>query len=188
MTNTDIRTLRIFEFNRALSYISEMIEIRRKIKKLAIEEESINQERSDWDEESAKIETSWEIDDLKGIVKDLVEKKKNTISERENLEKYLDELEYLVSKILEFVIHDDLKLRKEEIQKSFLEEYVYLLSESFEREYMEIGKIFENKADLAFLIVENYGREKEELFSDIVNLEYDNDALPKDFEAYFCLS
>lgn len=186
MTNTDIRTLKIFEFNRALSYISEMIEIRRKIKKLAKEEESINEERSDWEEECTKLKK--EKDDIQIIVKELVEKKKNTISERENLEKYLDELEYLVSKILEFVIHDDLKLRKEEIQKSFLEEYVYLLSESFEREYMEIGKIFENKADLAFLIVENYGREKEELFSDIVNLKYDNDALPSGFEAYFSLS
>ena len=161
MTNTDIRTLKIFEFNRALSYVSEIIEIERKIEKLETERKMLKLEQGDWEKEEA--ETAGEIRDIEQIVKTIVGKCAKNVSKQEDLQKYLKELKHLLSNILEFVIGDsDLELKKEEIQISFLEEYVYLLSEYLlEGESIIIERLFENKADLAILIFESYGRERE---------------------------
>ena len=186
MTNTDIRTLRIFEFNRALSYVSEMIEIKRKLQKLQEEARTINVEYSDWQMEEFK--TKKDKEEVQQIVRNLEKRRKEIIDEQKSLQKYLDELEDLVSKIFEFVFEkEELRLSKEEIQATFLEEYVYLLSEKIDGEYKAISEIFEDKADLAFLIIENYGMERKKLLVDIIDTEYE-DSLPNNFENYFPLS
>ena len=81
----------------------------------------------------------------------------------------------------------DLGLTKEEIQTTFLEEYVFLLSEPFKGEILQIGKIFDDKADLVLLIMEKYGMEREKLLDDIINADY-QDGLPYCIEDYFPLS
>ena len=187
MTNTNIRTLKIFEFNRALFYVSEIIKIERGISKLQQEIRMINAECNEWEYE--ETENGQEQEDIKQIIKNLVLKEQEINDEIKVLESYLTKLKDLVSKILEFVIEDeDLELTKEEIQPSFLEEYVYLLSEPLlEDGCIIIEQLFENKAELAILIFENYGREKEELLVDIVNTDC-QDYLPNCFVDYFPLS
>lgn len=186
MANTKIRDLKIFEFNRALSYVSEIIEIERKLQKLQKERELLNEEYSVWKEEAA--ETKEDLEDIEQITENIKEKCEEVMIMKADLQKYHYELKYLLFKILEYVTEDDnedFELTKQEIQKSFLEEYVYLLSEPvLDDSPIIIKRLFKDKADLAILIFESYGNEREELLRDIVNAESD-DYLPQCFEDYF---
>lgn len=186
MANTNIRTLKIFEFNRALSYVSEIIEIERKIRKMQEEIEILKVEMKDWQNE--EIEVKKDIEDVRQLVKNIVERIDEIKSEENDLQQYLKELKYLLSKIIQYVTEDDskdLKLTKGEIQKSFIEEYIYLLSGPvLEDNVINIETLFKDKADLAMSVFESYGAEKEKIFKDIVNTESD-DYLPQRFEDYF---
>lgn len=185
MANTNIRTLKIFEFNRALSYVSEIIEIERKLQKLPKERELLNEEYSDWKDDDT--ETEEDLEDIEQIVKNLKEKCEEIMILEADLERYLEKLKHLVSNILEFVIGDysDLELTEEEIQESFLEEYVYLLSEAvLDDSPVIIERLFKDKADLVMLVFKSYGNEREELLRDIINTESE-DYLPQCFEDYF---
>lgn len=148
----EIRKLREKEFERAIAYITELIEVKGKIKELKKETE------------------------------------KNA-SEIKNLQEYHFALEILIKDHIDFVIKNhDFKLNKRNLKESLLKEYIYILSKKRDCYACDVKlySLLENKADLAMLILETYGRKKEQLFNDIVNTDKQN-SLPRCFEDYFPL-
>lgn len=167
MVNTDVRKLMLFEFNRALSYISEIIEIERKEKQLTDQENSLLYEVCDWryEEDITEEERREIIDDMQMKIQDI----RTEIKELENCE---EPLKKLVTKILEAVMEDQLLLEKDEIRQDMLEEYVYLLCEiEIDGEYIDIGDLFDETADFVIMLVEMYGEDIKCFINDILNNE-----------------
>lgn len=174
MANTNIWDLRVFEFNRALSYVSEILEIKRKNTKLRKEKDELDRELDQWHDEVALNSSSYTEDEICNIkaFQDSINARIAEIDKgREDLKEYEEELEKLVKKVLEFAIGDKyLDLTKEEIQESFTEEYIYILTEiRLENDTVTISNLFERKSDLILLLYDVYGREQEELISDIAD-------------------
>lgn len=191
MANTNIRDLRVFEFNRALSYVSEILEIKRNCEKLGKEQLKLQIELDQWYNELALNSSSYTEDEICNIktFQDSINARIAEIDEeQEDLKEYEKELEKLVKKVLEFVIGDEnLDLTKEEIQESFVEEYIYILTEiklGNDETYIAIPELFEHKSDLILLLYDVYGREQEELISDIGDVDLD-DEFENSFYNYF---
>lgn len=173
MVNTDVRTLRLLEFNRALSYISEIIEIERNEKRLRDQVDSLSDEVYDWRYEEDLVE-----EERAEIINDLQTKIQNIKTEIRELEIYEESLKKLVTKIMEAVMEDNLLLEKDEIRQDMLEEYVYLLCEiEPDNEYITPEELFDETADFVILLVEMYGEDIKSLISDIMNnsIEYFKD-------------
>lgn len=168
MENTDVRKLRLFEFNRTLSYISEIIEIERKKKQLDDQKDSLEYELYDWRQEEDLTEEEREV--VGEAISEIRTKLPNIASEIEELEEYEKALKKLVTKTIEAVTEERyLRLEKSEIRQDMLEEYIYLLCEiEIENNYMEIGDIFDEVADFVVLLVEMYGEDATNLISDIL--------------------
>ncbi len=189
MANTNIRDLRVFEFNRALSYVSEILEIKRKDVKLRKEKNELSDERNQWYHELNLNYLSYtrdEISDIGAFQKSIKERIAEIDKEREDLKEYEKELKKLVEKVVEFVMcGGTLDLTKEEIQESFVEEYIYILTEiklqDDDLTNVLISDLFEHKSDLILVLYDVYGREQKELISAIE----DEDALDGSFEGYF---
>ena len=176
MANTNIRDLRVFEFNRALSYVSKILEIERKKAKLQREWYAIQGELKQWDTElkSSSSYTKDEISIIRSFMESINARKAEIDKEQDDLNEYEDELEKLVKKVLEFVIVEGeyFALTKEEIQESFAEEYIYILAEiKLDNNSTDIfiSDLFEHKSDLILLLYDVYGREQEKLISDIAD-------------------
>lgn len=173
MVNTDVRTLRLFEFNRALSYISEIIEIQRKKEQLTDQVDSLSDEVYDW-----RYEEDLTEEERAEIINDIQIKIQNIRTEIKELENYEEPLKKLVTKIIEVVMEDKLLLEKDEIRQDMLEEYVYLLCEiKIDNEYITPAELFYETADFIILLVEMYGEDSKSLISDIMNntIEYFKD-------------
>lgn len=174
MVNTDVRKLMLFEFNRALSYISEIVEIERKVWKLEDSKRSLEYELYDWQYEEDFSEEEKVV--VKEIIADVEKRVQDIRVEIEELEKYKEVLTTLVSKIIEAITKDEnLLLERSEIRKDMLEEYVYLLCDiEIEDDYMETDNLFEEKAYFIVLLVEMYGEDATKLIEDILNEEIGN--------------
>lgn len=174
MVNTDARKLMLFEFNRALSYISEIVEIERKVWKLEESKRSLEYELYDWQYEEDFSEEEKVV--VKEIIDDVEKRVQDIRVEIEEFEKYKETLTTLVSKIIEAITKDkNLLLERSEIRQDMLEEYVYLLCDiEIEDDYMEIDNLFEEKAYFIVLLVEMYGEDATELIKDILNEEIGN--------------
>lgn len=189
MVNTNIRDLRVFEFNRALSYVSEILEIKRKCEKLGEEQLKLQIELGQWyDELLTSSYTEDEICNIKTFQDSINERIEEIDEELEDLREYEEELEKLVKKVLEFVIGDEyFALTKEEIQESFVEEYIYILTEiklGDDARDIVISNLFEHKSDLILLLYDVYGREQEELISVIADADPE-DRFENSFYNYF---
>lgn len=174
MVNTDVRKLMLFEFNRALSYISEIVEIERKVWKLEDSKRSLDYELYNWQYGEDFSEEEEVV--VKEIIADVQKRVQDIRVEIEELEKYKEVLTTLVSKIIEAITKDEnLLLERSEIRKDMLEEYVYLLCDiEIEDDYMEIDNLFEEKAYFIVLLVEMYGEDATKLIGDILNNEIVN--------------
>lgn len=167
MVNTDVRTLRLFEFNRVLSYISEIIEIERRKKRLSNQVDSLSDEVYDW-----RNEEDFTEEERTEIINDMQIKIRDIRTEIKELENYEGPLKRLVTKIVEAVMEDQLLLEKDEIRQDMLEEYVYLLCEiEIGDDYIDTGDLFDETADFVILLVEMYGEEIKCLISDILSNE-----------------
>ena len=192
MANTNIRDLEVFEFNRALSYVSEILEIERKKAKLQREWYAIQGELKQWNTElkSSSSYTKDEISIIQSFMESINARKAEIDKEQDNLNEYEDELEKLVKKVLEFVIVEGeyFALTKEEIQESFVEEYIYILAEiRLENYTVTISDLFDRKSDLILLLYDVYGREQEELISDIADANPEEE-FENSFYDYFSLN
>ena len=194
MANTNIRDLKVFEFNRALSYVSEILEIERKKAKLQREWYAIQGELKQWDTElkSSSSYTKDEISIIQSFMESINARKAEIDKEQDDLNEYEDELEKLVKKVLEFVIVEGeyFALTKEEIQESFAEEYIYILTEiKLDNNSTDIfiSDLFEHKSDLILLLYDVYGREQEELISDIADADPEEE-FENSFYDYFSLN
>lgn len=167
MVNTDVRTLMLFEFNRALSYISEIIEIERKKKQLTKQCNSLECELYDWREEDLTKEEKIVAEE---IISDMEIKLQDIRAEMEELENYEEALKRLVTKIMEAVTKKAfVRLEKAEIRQDMLEEYVYLICEiEIEDEKINIDDIFGEVADFVILLAQMYGEDVTSLISDIL--------------------
>lgn len=174
MVNTDVRKLMLFEFNRALSYISEIVEIKRNVWKLEDSKRSLDYELYNWQYGEDFSEEEEVV--VKEIIADVEKRVEDIRVEIEELEKYKEVLTTLVSKIIEAITKDEnLLLERSEIRKDMLEEYVYLLCDiAIEVDYMEIDNLFEEKVYFIVLLVEMYGEDATELIEDILNEEIGN--------------
>lgn len=173
MVNTDVWTLRLFEFNRALSYISEIIEIQRKKEQLTDQVDSLSDEVYDW-----RYEEDLTEEERAEIINDIQIKIQNIRTEIKELENYEEPLKKLVTKIIEVVMEDKLLLEKDEIRQDMLEEYVYLLCEiKIDNKYITPAELFYETADFIILLVEMYREDSKSLISDIMNntIEYFKD-------------
>ncbi len=170
MANTDLRTLTLFEFNRALSYISEIIEIKRHIKKLEDSLNSLRYEICDW--KNSKDFTEEEKIVVNEIISEIEEKLQDINKEIKENENYRDALEKLVTKIIEAIMDYDevLLLEKSEIRQDMLEEYVYLLCNiQVNDEDIDIKDIFDEVEDFIILLAKMYGEDVTNLIGDIIN-------------------
>lgn len=174
MVNTDVRELMLFEFNRALSYISEIVEIERKVWKLEDSKRSLEYELYDWQYEEDFSEEEKVV--VKEIIADVEKRVQDIRVEIEELEKYKEVLTTLVSKIIEAITKDkNLLLERSEIRQDMLEEYVYLLCDiEIDTDYMEITDLFEEEAYFVVLLAEMYGEDATKLIRDILNGRIDN--------------
>lgn len=176
MVNTDVRTLRLFEFNRVLSYISEIIEIERTEKQLRDQEDSLSDEVHDWryEEDITEEERTETINDIQIKIQDIR-------TEIKKLEKYEEILKKLVTKITEAVMEDEsIGLEKAEIRQDMLEEYTYLLCEiEMNDNYIDPVDVFDETADFVILLVELYGENVTNLIRDILKNDIGH------FEDYF---
>lgn len=169
MVNTDVRKLMLFEFNRALSYISEIIEMERKVWKLEDLKRNLYYEIQDWkyeedltDEEKVVVEE---------IVADVEKREQDIRIEIEELENYKETLKTLVSKIIEAITKDKkLLLERTEIRQDMLEEYVYLVCNiETEEDYVQIDDVFDEVAYFVVLLAEMYGEDVTDLVDSIMN-------------------
>lgn len=176
MVNTDVRTLRLFEFNRVLSYISEIIEIERTEKQLRDQADSLSDEVHDWryEEDITEEERTETINDIQIKIQDIR-------TEIKKLEKYEEILKKLVTKITEAVMEDEsIGLEKAEIRQDMLEEYTYLLCEiEMNDNYIDPVDVFDETADFVILLVELYGENVTNLIRDILKNDIGH------FEDYF---
>lgn len=165
MVNTDVRTLMLFEFNRALSYISEIIEIERKVWKLEDLKGNLWYEIQDWKKEEYLAEEEKVV--VEEIIADAEKREQDIRIEIEELEKYKETLKTLVSKIIEAITKDEnLLLKRTEIRQDMLEEYVYLLCDI--DDYMLICDMFEEEAYFVVLLAEMYGEDITNFVNDIL--------------------
>lgn len=168
MVNTDVRTLMLFEFNRALSYISEIIEMERKEWKLEDLKRNLWYEIQDWKEEEDLTEEEKVV--VEEIIAD-VEKREQDISiQIIELEKYKETLKTLVSKIIEAITKDErLLLERTEIRQDMLEEYIYLVCDiETEVGYIQIYDVFDEVAYFVVLLAQMYGEDVTNLVNDIM--------------------
>lgn len=177
MVNTDVRKLMLFEFNRALSYISEIIEMERKKQNLRKSKEKLGYELYDW--ENAEDFTEEERIVVIEIINEIRNKRQEIENDIEELEEYAEALKKLVTKTIEAVMEDkNLLLEKDEIQQDMLEEYVYLLCEiEINDNCIDIEDVFDEVADFVVVLVEMYGENITNLISDILrkDIGYFND-------------
>lgn len=159
MVNTDVRKLMLFEFNRALSYISEIIEMERKVWKLEDLKRKLWYEIQDWKNQEDLTEEEKIV--VEEIIADAEKKEQDIRIEIEELEKYKETLKTLVSKIIEAITKDEnLLLKRTEIRQDMLEEYVYLLCDiEVGDDYMLICDMFEEEAYFVVLLAEMYGED-----------------------------
>ena len=169
MVNTNLRELMLFEFNRALSYISEIIEIERKEWKLEDLKRNLFYEIKDWKEEEDLAEE--EKVAVKGIIADAEKREQDIRIEIKELEEYKETLKTLVSKIIEAITKDKkLLLERTEIRQDMLEEYVYLVCNIKTKEgYVQIDDVFDEVAYFVVLLVEMYGEDVTYLVDSILN-------------------
>lgn len=169
MANTDVRTLMLFEFNRALSYISEILEIGKKTKKLEDLKRSLENELYDWKNEEDFSEEEKIV--VKEIIDELKKKRQDIESEMREFEEYRNALNKLVTKIIEAILEEqNLSLEKIEIRQDMLVEYIYLLCEiEVNDECIDIRDIFCGVEDFVILLCKMYGEDVTNLIRDIIN-------------------
>lgn len=179
MANNDVRSLRLLEFNNALSHVSEIIAIKRKQKQLSEQKSELVDEKLDWEydknlTEEEKIAVNEIIDNIRIKIKDIKE-------ERNKLEERKGTLKKIVTKIIEDTMDSrTLSLQKSEIQQDMLEEYAYILCEiKMYDSYMEVGDIFDEVADFVILLAQTYGEDMTPLIRDIINGDLEH------FDDYF---
>lgn len=169
MVNTDVRKLMLFEFNRALSYISEIIEMERKEWKLEDLKRNLYYEIQDWKNEEDLTDEEKVV--VEEIIADAEKREQDIKIEIEELEKYKETLKTLVSKIIEAITKDGkLLLKRTEIRQDMLEEYVYLVCDiETEEDYVQIDDVFEEVAYFVVLLAEMYGEDVTYLVYSIMN-------------------
>lgn len=168
MVNTDVRKLMLFEFNRALSYISEIIEMERKVWKLEDLKRNLWYGIQDLKKEDLAGE---EKVVAKEIIADAEKRAQDIRIEIEELEKYKETLKTLVSKIIEAITKDEkILLERTEIRQDMLEEYVYLVCNiETEEDYVQIDDVFDEVAYFVVLLAEMYGEDVTKLVNDIMD-------------------
>ena len=134
MANRNVRTLKIFEFNRALSYVSNILEMEEKQEQLTKEKQNNGIELEDWIHELATNSVSYtgeEISMINEFREALCKRNCEIDQEQEEINIYASELKNLVTKVLEFVLSGDtaLYLTKTEIMPEMVDEYAYILEE-----------------------------------------------------------
>lgn len=169
MVTTDVRTLMKFEFERALSYISEMIEIEKRKEQLRKKREILNAEFYDWrNEVDLTEEEKIQVDEIKD---EIAIKLQDIDEEVEKLNRYKEALAKIVSKTVEAVEEGyGLELEDFEIQQDFLEEYIYLLCNiRINGNRLDIKELFDEPADFVILLANLYGEKVRLLIRDILN-------------------
>lgn len=154
MENVSVRDLELCEFNRILPIVSKIIGVEGEIKKLEEQQKQLQKE----------------INQKKEPPKLLDE----TLEEKRELGDYKEKLKELVSHTLSFALDDDmLFIQKDEIDRDYSKEYIYLLTniELPNGKYLEVDRLFAEKAELILLLYEKYGRQQEKLIYAIANLE-----------------
>ena len=134
MTNMDVRTLKIFEFNRALSYVSNILEMEEKQEKLTKEKQNNGIELENWIHELTAKSVSYtdeEIIMINEFREALCKRNSEIDKEQEKIRIYVSELKDLVTKVMEFVFSKDmaLHLTETEIKSEMVDEYTYILGE-----------------------------------------------------------
>lgn len=169
MVNTKVRELMLFEFNRALSYISEIVEMERKEWKLGDLKRSLCYEIQDWKKEEDLTEEEKVV--VEEIIADAEKRVQDIRIEIEELQKYKETLKTLVSKIIEAITKDQkLLLKRTEIRQDMLEEYVYLVCNiETEEDYVQIDDVFDEVAYFVVLLAEMYGEDVTDLVNSIMN-------------------
>lgn len=167
MVNTDVRTLMIFEFNRVLLYISEIIEIERKEVELDKEFYRLGQEVCDWKNIIELTEKEERL--VKQEIEEIYISLNNIEKERSRIEKYRNALYDLVTKTIEAIMDNEtLNLKRCEIRQDMLEEYVYILCNiKINGDYMHIEDIFSEVADFVILLSNMYEEDVTYLIRDI---------------------
>lgn len=178
MENVSVRELALCEFNRILPIISEVIVFEREIKKLAEQQKQLQEEIN----QKKKIP---EI--LDETLEEKREKVQEILKRKRELCEYKEKLKELVSNALCFAFDDEiLFIQKDEINRDYSKEYIYLLTNiPFPNgEYLEVDRLFAERAELILLLYEKYGRQQEKLIYAIANLERDS-TLDGFFTDYF---
>lgn len=170
------RELKKFELERALSYVSEILRLRKEKEELRDKKYEIYREKEQWqreqEEEERSIFSSTEKREIERILKELEQQIEEMLDKKETIQEKITELQYLVSKLSEYIFGEEkdveLQLQNNEIKIDFAEEYFYFIQE----EDVEWEKIFEEPAYFVVTACINLGEIKREFLTDMVENFY----------------
>lgn len=167
--DNELRSLKLFEFDRALSYTSDILELRKKIIILTEECSLIDIEKNDW-KTYMNIETFSQKDQefIINIIKEL----SNEENQKKELIREFKSREFAYSKfvsaICKFMLtsccygKEEIRIRVEEINLKYIDELICLLEENMFDSSINVNfsTFFEDKIEFAKLIFDFYGMEK----------------------------
>lgn len=169
--NKEERKIKLFELGRALSYTSDILEMRKEIKALKTELKSIEKERKDWEDnfnptdiETAEVmlisQIREKLNQNETIIQRKIEEKK------EKMVAYLGVVEGLCKYIF---LDEDIELESNEIDINFIEEYIFILSEiMLDGKYIRFDEIFQDEEDFAKLVFKYYGDNSFKILAEIL--------------------
>ena len=102
------------------------------------------------------------------------ERKRLKLKSNKQLQNDVKDLEKLVSKILEYVLSNNFKLKESEVDAKYTKEYLYILTDiEVAGDGVYLSKIFENSSALVTCIWKNTSiNKKQELINEIIRDNY----------------
>lgn len=181
--NNEERKVKLFELGRALSYTSDILEMRREIKALESKIECIEKERIDWSYYYDSLSIKEEQNIILQIRGKLSKDKAKLQTKIEKLEEKMEAYLGVVQGLCTYIFSDsDFNLASNEIDINFIDEYIFILSDvEVDGDYLCFDEMFQDQNDFAELILKYYGDASFKLIKDILTETF----FQKSFDYYF---
>ena len=155
------------------------------LRKIVTTNQSLNKEGEKYMNKQTKRERRLsEFQRALELVKEIIENKEMLkIKYDKKIQDDIEDIEKLVTKILEYVFTEDLNLESNEVDIKYTKEYIYILTEiEIEKAGLYPSQIFADSLDLITCICRSASiNEKQELVHCIMHYDY----IPKKYDYYF---
>lgn len=169
-----VRELKKFEFERILSYVSDILRLREEQEALREKENEKKREMGQFEEQKEDCENdglSRVARTIEEILKELEQQNEEITDKIEMIEDKMTVLENLVSKLTDYIFDEDfrLELQNDEIKIDFAEEYFYFIQE----QEIKWNQLFEFPCDFIVTACIALGETKREFLTSMVDSIYD---------------